>query len=608
MKSFFFILFLFFSAVFKIQSQQVELLQSAGSHPSLLINAEDVNLMKSKIKTDKSLAILHQVIMDESDKILSIPPVEYVKIGRRLLSVSREALRRIFYLSYAYQLTNKDQYAKRAEAEMLAVCSFQDWNPSHFLDVAEMTMAVSIGYDWIFDKLSDTSRQIISASIIENGLKPSLKEENIDWVEKRINNWNQVCNASMTFGAIVTRDKDPELAQLMLNRSLTSILRSMKVYEPDGIYPEGYGYWAYGTTFNVMFISAIEKLYGTSLFPLADKPGFMKTASYFLHMMGPIKYTFDYSDTGLKGGINPAAFWFAQRNNDASLLWNEKDFIINDRSKMGKERFLPAAILWGVNANLDKISAPTANTFVGAGTNPVCMMRTSWTDSNAIYVGFKAGTLTAGHAHMDIGSFVMDANGERWASDFGMENYTALEAKGVDLWNQKQYSQRWKVFRLNNFSHNTLTFNDSLQRVTGYAKIDAFTVSKDRISASSDLSSIYKDQVKSVSRSISIENKEFVTVKDEIETLENPTKMRWTLLTEAKPVLLQATNTIQLSKNGKTLLIKINSSEKITLKTWSTVSPNDFDSPNPGMTLVGFEVVLPKLNKSVLTVSLLPQK
>ena len=245
---------------------------------------------------------------------------------------------------------------------------------------------------------------------------------------------------------------------------------------------------------------------------------------------------------------------------------------------------------------------------MGAGTNPVCMMRTSWTDKNAIYVGLKAGTLTAGHAHMDIGSFVMDANGERWASDFGMENYTALEAKGVDLWNQKQYSQRWKVFRLNNFSHNTLTFNDSLQRVTGDAKIDAFSVSKDRILASSDLSSIYKDQVKSINRTISIENKEFVTVNDEIETLENPTKMRWTLLTEAKPELLQATNTIQLFKNGKILLIKINSSEKITLKTWSTVSPNNFDSANPGTTLVGFEVMLPGNKKFEINVSLIPKK
>ena len=30
-------------------------------------------------------------------------------------------------------------------------------------------------------------------------------------------------------------------------------------YAPDGAYPEGIGYWDYGTSFNVMFLSAIEK-------------------------------------------------------------------------------------------------------------------------------------------------------------------------------------------------------------------------------------------------------------------------------------------------------------------------------------------------------------
>ena len=30
---------------------------------------------------------------------------------------------------------------------MLAIAQFADWNPSHFLDVAEMTMGMAIGYD-----------------------------------------------------------------------------------------------------------------------------------------------------------------------------------------------------------------------------------------------------------------------------------------------------------------------------------------------------------------------------------------------------------------------------------------------------------------------------
>ena len=50
------------------------------------------------------------------------------------------------------------KYLHLAETEMLAIYSFSDWNPSHFLDVAEMTMVVSIGYDLLFNSLPANSK------------------------------------------------------------------------------------------------------------------------------------------------------------------------------------------------------------------------------------------------------------------------------------------------------------------------------------------------------------------------------------------------------------------------------------------------------------------
>lgn len=90
--------------------------------------------------------------------------------------------------------------------------------------------------------------------------------------------------------------------------------------------------------------------------------------------------------------------------------------------------------------------------------------------------GIVIGVMVPGsinHGHMDIGSFVMDAGKERWAMDFGSQGYESLESKKVDLWNMKQNSQRWQVLRYNNFYHNTLTFDDELQRVEGYAPTQA---------------------------------------------------------------------------------------------------------------------------------------
>ena len=84
--------------------------------------------------------------------------------------------RRILFLSYAYRITGDEIYFQRAEEELLTVCRFSDWNPSHFLDVAEMVLGVAIGFDWLYTKLSADSRRIISEAIMTKGLLPAQDE------------------------------------------------------------------------------------------------------------------------------------------------------------------------------------------------------------------------------------------------------------------------------------------------------------------------------------------------------------------------------------------------------------------------------------------------
>ena len=76
-----------------------------------------------------------------------------------------------------------------------------------------------------------------------------------------------------------------------------------------------------------------------------------------------------------------------------------------------------------------------------------------------------------GHAHMDMGSFVMDADGVRWADDFGLQNYNSLESKGINLWGSGQDSQRWKLFCLDTSGHNVMRVDGAQQRVDGRAPI-----------------------------------------------------------------------------------------------------------------------------------------
>ncbi|MHA4845417.1 heparinase II/III domain-containing protein [Flavitalea antarctica] len=574
-------------------------------HPRILLAKDEENVIKRTIESDQIWQNMQSGIVNECRRLVNEPPVERIQIGRRLLDKSREALRRIFMLSYGYRMTKDPAFLKRAEQELLAISKFSDWNPSHFLDVAEMTMAAAIGYDWLYADLPEATKTIIKAAIIKKGIEPSLDPKNNSFLRAE-HNWNQVCNAGMTYGAMAIYEDNPELARKIINRALETIVISMADYGPDGAYPEGYGYWGYGTSFNVMFVSAIEKLFGKD-FGLSARPGFLRTAGFLQNMTGPSGKPFNYSDAGNEGGFQPAMFWFASKVKDPSLLWVERSHLLTgSATRFVNNRLLPAALIWSNGISINNIKPPKETMWVGKGKNPVALMRTSWTDTNAIYVGFKGGSVGVNHAHMDIGSFVMDANGVRWAMDFGMQNYESLESKGIKLFGRTQDAQRWTVFRYTNLVHNTLAIDSQHQLVEGYAPIVSAGTSPANMNAVTDMSEVYKGMVAKSVRGIAIVDKSYVVVRDEIKTGDKSAKVRWTMLTPAE-VKIISDNSLELTKDGKKLILEVRSPVKVTMKTWSTDPPNSYDAPNPGTILVGFEVMLPANSENALEVTLVPQ-
>lgn len=606
------ITFLFIFALFcrSVQAQIITPDTSAVliNHPRLLLFKGEEQKIKLTIASSRGIANINRQIIEECNRLLDVVPVQKILIGRRLLDKSREALRRIYYLSYAWRMTRQDKYFKRAELELLAISKFSDWNPSLFLDVAEMTMAASIGYDWLYEGLSRSSRTIIKDAIVKKGLEPSMNPQYNGWL-KTSNNWNQVCNAGMTFGAIAVYEDYTELSKTLINRAITAIRLPMKDYAPHGAYPEGYGYWGYGTNFNVLFLAAVEKLFHQD-FDLSGLSGFLQTAGFMENMTGPSGYAFNFSDSGLKSTQqpDPAMFWFAGRLKDPGLLWVEQTRMLNANSKENiKNRLLPGVMIWSVGINTSEINAPKALMWAGSGKTPVALMRSSWTDPNAIYLAIKGGSVSTNHAHMDIGSFIMEAEGVRWAMDFGAEDYTKIEANGVSLFNMKANSPRWAIFRYKNQAHNTLTFNDSAQDATGKAGMISSSKKSDNMNAVIDLTSIYKTHAKNVKRGAALIDKQYVLIRDEIASNEEEAIVRWNMLTSANVKLLSNTKA-ELIKGGKKLYLQVQEPANIVLKTWETAPLKSYESPNPGTVFIGFEVRIPASSNSAVSVLLIPGK
>ena len=64
---------------------------------------------------------------------------------------------------------------------------------------------------------------------------------------------------------------------------------------------------------------------------------------------------------------------------------------------------------------------------------------------------------------------------------------------------------------------------------------------------------------------------------------------RWAMVTPAVPTKISDT-CFKLEQNGKTMYMIVEANPEVTLNTWSTDPLYEWDSPNTGTIIVGFEV------------------
>ena len=531
------------------------------AHPRLFWPGDEV--VRGRIAKSPELGELTAHLRTRGRALLDTHVLAREQIGRRLLSVSREAVQRVVLLAFLYRESGDKVYLDRAEAEMLAISGFKDWNPPHFLDVAEMTTAMAIGYDWLHHALPEESRGKIRAAIIEKGLQPALEKYGIR-AAYETNNWNPVCNGGTVIGSLAVAEAAPEIAAKITARAIKKLPQAMDVYEPDGVYPEEPAYWNYGITYNVMLIAALESALGSD-FGLADRKGFRETGAFMLQATGPSGLSFNFSDSSNKREVLIPMFWLANHFGKPALAANETALL---KKQLGEAktsgipprygRFDPFMILWPA-LPIPENGAAQPMSWTGGGHNPVAFHRTSWDAEQAVYLAIKAGMAGQSHGHMDNGSFVIDAHGLRWASDPMQRSYEEMEAAGVDYWGREQTSDRWKVWECAPFSHNTLTIDGQLHQSEGRATIIRYSADpKDRHSVV-DLTSTLRGQVTKALRGFRLDADGRVIIHDEIEGMKPGAELRWAIHTPADVALGE--NSATLSQLGKTLHLTFSSSQ-----------------------------------------------
>ena len=588
---------------FTVQSQNLSLdsFVSPKPHPRLILQEGDVAALLKAVETSPQMGRLDDYIISQAEQMLEQPVSVYKKQGKRLLSVSRVVLERVLFCSYAYLTTKDTTFAARAEREMVAAAEFENWNPSHFLDVAEMTTALALGYDWLYDLLSEASRQKIESAIVEKGLLGAEKESQM-WFYRRANNWNQVCNCGMILGALAISELKPELAKQMVEKSLLSNPIAMATYAPNGVYVEGGGYWSYGTWFEVVMIEALRSALGSS-FGIEKADGFLQSADFINFITAPSGGRFNYSDDGsrMRKSQNPLLGWFAAESGDTGVIYDDFRSLESGAIRIEERRMLPIGMFFLSRCDLDNLQPPKSNFYVGKGEQPLFIYRSGWESKEDTYLAAKGGSASLSHAHMDAGSFIYEWGGVRWSIDLGSQNYYSLESKGVDLWNMKEGSQRWDVFRIGSSSHSTLTVEGRNHKVAGRATmVESFDNEAYR-GATFDLSQLF-DCLSVAMRKITIDNVGKVSVVDSLHT-EKPCSVRWTMTTNAQAKVLSKSE-ILLTQNGKSIVVRAVKLRGVKPFVISNDPPHSYDAPNKDSRRVGFDLSLRK--KARFAVELIP--
>jgi hypothetical protein len=242
----------------------------------------------------------------------------------------------------------------------------------------------------------------------------------------------------------------------------------------------------------------------------------------------------------------------------------------------------------------------------GKGNTPVTVHRSSWDDPMHTFIGVKAGSPSDNHGNMDIGSFVLDADGVRWAMDLGAEGYHGIESRGMNLWSSSQDSDRWKIFRQQNLSHNTLVIDGNLQHAAGSGKILGFSENPEFPFTLIDMSAVYPDQAETVHRGVALLPSREVLVQDELKGLKPGSIVRWGMITPGTPGQ-PGSSKMFLTREGRRLTLSILIPGTSNWSVIDTEKPrNEWDSPNPGTVMAAFEAEAPATGEIKLVVLLTP--
>lgn len=534
--------------------------QLRAGHPRMILLDSDLDLLRGALREVPQAKRLYAEFEKECDRLLSIPPVEYKLAGNRLSSQTRRALDRVTTLAAMYRISGRDPWFRRAVMELNAAASFKDWNPAHFIDVAEMTHAFAIGYDWLYPALTPEERGWMRDALVSKGLEAGLAayQAQSQWTRDR-SYWNVVCNAALAMGALAVADEAKAEATQVFRFAMQSLPRGLANYTPDGAWPEGLYFWEYATRYACLLFSTLETTLGSDS-GLSSTHGIDRTGRFRIYLTGPTNKIFNFGDSPEELGAAPEMFWMARRYGVPAYAWSEAKEV--DRNPhddaydlvwLDRDVRPPQTPAWPLDAVFHSLN--------------IAAFRGAWDDPNATFLAVRGGDNKIPHTHLDLGNFVLDAGGIRWATDLGPDEPIPPAMPG-----RPRVSTSRSVTDL----HNTITIDGANQDARAEGHIVRQEFGPDLSWVQLDLTRAYP-KLRQWTRKMGLAHRQAVLMEDNLRA-DQPVEAIWGMMTDADVSI--AGQTATLHKAGWNLAVEI-ASPRHALFDLAPARPGA--SQNPGM-------------------------
>ncbi|MHC4750082.1 MAG: exo-alpha-sialidase [Planctomycetota bacterium] len=416
-------------------------------HPRLFFTTEKLQRLGKRIEHEKHFSQAWGKLLQRADRLMEANLVskEYAEGGTgqhgNYGRPSKQIVDMAGTLGLAYQMTSEKRFAEKLKDSLIHYGHLARWAgdahrdpPWHSeLNTARFCYGYAVGYDSIYDFLSEEERKTIATSMIRLGILPTLD----DWIlgDKRIHaldsmghNWWSVCVSMAGLAALSILGDEPEAEQWVQRISQAfpewfsykgNVLQNKTTnFDSKGAFYESVSYANYALSEYLLFRLAYSNVFGKP--PVPDIPLLDKAGDFFIHTCYPTPdsiMSVNFGDSSLHStGARTIQMLLANDYNAPQYHWylNRTDSGINDPVGLVYYELRPQESL--------------PNDFIQSMLYPDigwAILRSSWQDDSTM-LAIKSG-FAWNHAHPDAGSFILFHNGKPLIIDSGNCSYSRRE-------------------------------------------------------------------------------------------------------------------------------------------------------------------------------------